>query len=203
MAELPEKRMNRIVAPPSLSFTGCLLAADPRWDDPLFKQSVCLVVHHGSQGAVGVMLNRTLPIDAQALLKQFGAKDGGVGQNASRPQLFLGGIQSGPVVAMHQRKDLAEYTSAEGVYFAAHVDTLKQLVRDSNTPCRIFIGQAVWAQGQLEQQFTQGCWLPLEVNSRVAFETPDRMWVAALRQAGNCLVQAMLGTGSPGNAELN
>ncbi len=98
--------------------------------------------------------------------------------------VILGGIQSGPVVAMHQRKDLAEYTSAEGVYFAAHVDTLKQLVRDSNTPCRIFIGQAVWAQGQLEQQFSQGCWLPLEVNSRVAFETPDRMWVAALRQAG-------------------
>lgn len=197
--------MNRIVTPPSLSFTGCLLAADPRWNDPLFKQSVCLVVHHGSEGAVGVMLNRTLPIDAQALLKQFGAKDGGVEQSSSqsRPQLFLGGTQAGPVVAMHQRKDLAEYTSAEGVYFAAHVDSLKQLVHDSNTLCRIFIGQAVWEQGLLEQQFSQGCWLPLEMNSRVAFETPDRMWVAALRQAGNCLVQAMLGTRSPENAELN
>lgn len=197
--------MNRIVIPSAFSFAGCLLAADPRWDDPLFKQSVCLVVHHGSGGAVGVMLNRTLPIDAQALLKQFGAKDGEAGMSSSqmRPQLFLGGTQSGPVVAMHQRKDLAEYTSADGVYFAAHVDALKQLVHDSNSPCRIFIGQAVWEQGLLEQQFAQGCWLPLEMNSRVAFETPDRMWVAALRQAGNCLVQAMLGTRSPGNAELN
>lgn len=76
---------------------------------------------------------------------------------------------------MHQRKDLAEYTSAEGVYFAAHVDALKQLVHDSNTPCRIFIGQAVWEQGLLEQQFSQGFWLPLEMNSRVALNSPSHV----------------------------
>lgn len=190
--------MNRIITPPSVNLAGCLLVASPRWDDPLFRRSVCLIVHHGDGGAIGVMLNRSLKTDVQSLIKQFGDSL----NTGLRHELFLGGLQSGPVVAMHQRKELAEYESAEGVYFAAQVDSLKQLVSD-NLPCRIYVGQAVWESGKLESQFAQGCWLPVPVNSRVVFEAAELMWLAAMREAGNRLVEGMVDGKAPSCVECN
>lgn len=190
--------MNRVVTLPGLNLSGCLLVATPRWEDPLFRKSVCLVVNHGSQGAVGVMLNRSLNADVKALIEQLG----GTVKPALAHELFLGGLQSGPVVAMHQQRELAEYVSAEGVYFAAQVDSLKRLVAESN-PCRIYVGQAVWEAGQLEAQFAQGCWLPVQINSRVAFEAADSMWFVALREAGNRFVEGMLNSQAPSCIEWN
>ncbi len=190
--------MNRIIVPPSVNLTGCLLVASPQWEDPMYRRSVCLVVQQGSSGAIGVMLNRSLRADVQGLLKHFGSP-----ANASlRHELFLGGLQSGPVVAMHQRKELAEFVSAEDVYFAANVEALKRLVADAS-PCRIYVGQAVWEPGQLEGQFAKGCWLPVQMNSRVAFEAAESMWYVALRQAGNRLIEGMLNSAGPISVEYN
>lgn len=191
--------MNRIVHKPQLNFSGCLLVAAPHWEDPLYRRSVCMVVHQDSRAAVGVMLNRTLAVEVQSLLQQFGA----TAESAKRAELFLGGLQSGPVVALHQRSDLAEFTPADGVYFAAQVDSLKRLVKDAQSNFRIYVGQVVWEKDLLNQQFENGCWLPMPVSSRVVFEAADTMWLAAMRQAGNRLVEAMLNCQSPSSIDLN
>jgi putative transcriptional regulator len=184
--------MNRIQTSenkPSFNLSGCLLAASPYWLDELFQQAVCLVIHHNSERAVGVLLNKTLKVDARQLWTQFGSNP----TAPSRAELCLGGPESGPIVAMHQRLDLAEFVPAEGVYFAAQVDSLKQLVADTDSDVKILVGQALWGRGQLDQQFAQGCWLPLKLNSKLAFEQSDLMWPAAIRQAGNRLIEAMVG----------
>ena len=46
------------------SLEGYLLVAAPNWNSELFRKSVCLVVHHSSEGAVGVFLNRSLNLDS-------------------------------------------------------------------------------------------------------------------------------------------
>lgn len=189
--------MNRIQIP-AVNLTGCMLVASPDWQDPLLGRSVCLVVHHQPDRAVGVLLNKTLSLDAKEILKQFGTSPDGL-----RAEMYLGGLQAGPVVAMHRRKELAEFTPAEGVYFAAQVDHLKQLVTDTSACCRIFVGQAVWDQDQLNQQFSRGCWLPLAVDSKIAFRAADEMWPAAMREVGNHLVECLVGSVAPSTLESN
>lgn len=189
--------MNRLDKPSPVNLTGCMLVAAPGWDDPVLRRSVCLVMHHGPDRSICVLLNRSIKADVQSLLQQFGSP------TSNRiPELFLGGHQSGPVVAMHQQSELAEFVSAEGVYFAAQVESLKKLV-SQDTPCRIYLGQEIWGAGQLDIQFEQGKWLPLQISPRVAFEAADAMWYVALREAGNKLVEGWLSTGSPNRLEDN
>ncbi len=180
---------NRLQFEPEQNFTGCLLIATPSWGDSEFQQTVCLIVHHSAKGAIGVILNRTLPFDAKLLWDFMGEKK----TKHVSGKVHLGGSQSGPVVAMHQREDLAEYTSGEGVYFAAQADYLKRLLADPKCQWKIFLGQATWTAGSLDKQFSEGKWLPIEVSSKIVFADFDRMWPMAIRQAGNRLMQSLTG----------
>lgn len=179
----------RLITTEEFDLTGTLLVASPGWVDSPFRRAVCLVVHHDQQGAVGVVLNRELPGDAAVFWENAGQKE--LLQLSGR--LYLGGPHSGPVVAVHQRKDLAEYVPGEEVYFAAQVQNLKALVGDPDCQWKIYLGQAAWGPGDLDQQLSEGRWLPLQVNSRIVFDDVDRMWPNALRQAGNRMVQSILG----------
>ena len=185
---------------PECNLSGCLLVASPNWADSRFNQTVCLLVHHSSQGAVGVILNRALPFDAKLLWKAIGEKD----VHAESEKLHLGGPNSGPVVAMHQREDLAEFVSGEGVYFAARADHLKSLIADGKRDWKIFVGQANWEAGSLDQQFANGCWLPIAVDRRIVFADVELVWPLAVRQAGNRLIQSLTGIKVvPPNPSLN
>jgi len=180
------------------SLAGCLLVASPSWEHADFQKAVCLVVHHSPQGAVGVILNRTLPFDDKLLWKVMGHKK----KQAQPGRLHLGGPNSGPVVAMHQREDLAEFVSGEGVYFAAQAHHLKSLIADTDRKWKIFVGQATWEAGSLEQQFSQGCWLPIEVSRQVVFADVDLVWPLAVRQVGNRMVQCLTGAIQPPSSPL-
>jgi putative transcriptional regulator len=169
--------------------TGALLVASPRWVDSPFEKSVCLMVHHGSDGAIGVVLNRELPGQTAVLWENAGEKE--LLQLSGR--LYLGGPHAGPVIAVHQRKDLAEYNPGHDVYFAAQAQNLKTLVSDPGCQWKIYVGQAAWGPGELDRQFSQGLWLPAEVNSRIVFDDGNCMWRNALRQIGNRLVESLAG----------
>jgi putative transcriptional regulator len=130
-----------------------------------------------------------MPTDTTVLWDAVGQKDFA----KLNGRLFFGGPNSGPIVAVHQREDLAEYNPGEGVYFAAQVQNIKSLVADHDRPWKIYVGQAAWGPGDLDQQFSEGNWLPLEVDRRIIFEHVDRMWPIAIRQAGNRMVQSMVG----------
>lgn len=190
----------RIFQSPKPNLVGCLLVASPSWGEQQFQQTVCLIVHHSAQGAVGVILNRSLPFDAQPLWKAIGYKK----EQSVSARLHLGGPNSGPVVAIHQRRDLAEFVSGEDVFFAAQAENLKSLVADSNGQWKIFVGQATWGANELDRQFAEGRWLPIEVNSRIVFADVDRVWPLAVRQAGNSLIQSLTGVSlSPEKSQYN
>ena len=42
-------------------FQGCILVASPAWQSEMYSRSVCLLVHHGKEGSVGIVLNRSFP----------------------------------------------------------------------------------------------------------------------------------------------
>ncbi len=174
---------NRWQSPPTCCLTGNLLVASPHWQHELFGQTVCLVVHHSPQGAIGVVLNRNSPIPASGLFEKLAGNK----HITVRPALNLGGPQSGPVVALHDRRELAEFTSAEGVYFAAQVQHLHQLVTSPSDDLRvkIIVGQADWGAGELDREFIEGKWLPLPVSPALVFADDTEMWSRAMRKVGD------------------
>lgn len=182
---------NRFELPVTFNLTGNLLVAAPHWQHEIFGRTVCLVVHHSSQGAIGVLLNRHLKLPTSELWEKLSGGNPVNFQSA----IHFGGPQAGPVVAVHNRQELAEFTSAEGVYFAAQIDNLQRLVASSkeNSQVKIFVGQADWGSGELDREFAEGKWLPLPVSSSLVFADDSEMWARALHGVGDLVVASMTG----------
>ena len=112
---------------------------------------------------------------------------------------------SGPVIALHNLPDLAEYTTVDGVYVAARLDNLQQLVQaQDEAEVRIIVGQATWKPGELDAELRDRKWLPIPASPQLVFSCEDEMWSRALREIGNHFVASISGaTGQPANILLN
>lgn len=184
------------------TFQGCILVASPSSSLAMYAHSVCLLVQHGSEGSVGVFLNRSLSDSPADLWKHL------VGENARgglQRTLHFGGPMSGPVIALHNLPELADYTPVDGVYVAAQLENLQRLVKaDADAQVRIIIGQAAWSPGELDAELREGKWLPMPISPQLVFSSEDEMWALAMRQIGNNFVAAITGaTGQPASILLN
>ncbi len=170
-------------------FEGCILVASPNQDNGLYTQAVCLLVHHSQQGSVGVFLNRSFSVQVPDIWRHLAGTD--VPDAARRP-IHFGGPVSGPVIALHNRKDLAEFATANGVYIAAQISHLQQLVQlVDESEVRFIVGQAAWQPGQLEEELKAGKWYPMPITPQLVFSSDDEMWGRAMREIGNRYVAAI------------
>ncbi|QDV27354.1 YqgE/AlgH family protein [Aureliella helgolandensis] len=192
---------NRLPQEIQYCLAGHLLVAAPAWEHPFYGRSVCLVVHHSPDQAVGIFLNRQLPVTADGLWKQL---SGGQAV-ATRPTLNFGGPHSGPIIALHDQIQLSEHACAEGVYCTAQLENLKTLVKTpSQMHFKLIVGQTEWGTGELDQQFAAGKWLPLPISPSLVFEEAEYLWHRALRTVGNSLVASMTGvSGLPSSVLAN
>lgn len=174
----------------NMQFKGCLLVASPSWKSDVHSHSVCLLVQHDTQGSLGIFLNRSLHDINPDLWKHL-AGDKPV-PKACR-SVHLGGPQAGPVIALHNREELAEYTTADGVYLAAQLDHLQQLVQADCNEVRIIVGQATWRPGELDLELQAGKWIPMAITPQLVFANDDEMWGRAMRHIGNQYVTAITG----------
>src|SRR4026207_1757255 len=70
---------------PSSVEKGVFLVASPSLNDPNFRQTVVLVLEHGPEGTLGVILNRTTDVLLSEVLPDVGALKG------TTHRLFAGG----------------------------------------------------------------------------------------------------------------
>jgi putative transcriptional regulator len=162
--------------------TGRLLVATPAIEEGVFRRSVVLVLHHGDDGAQGLVLNRPIEADIGAVLP-------GWEEHASRPATMF---QGGPVqldsalglVAVPG--DSPEPTGVRRLFGAValvDLDTPPPLVAPEVAALRIFAGYAGWSPGQLEDELDTGSWYVVDPESGDVFtDTPDGLWRRVLRR---------------------
>ncbi|MCY3007858.1 MAG: YqgE/AlgH family protein [Planctomycetota bacterium] len=178
--------------------TGSLMAASPWARDPNFRNSVCLIVEHGEQGAVGVVLNRPMELDPKPLLSfLFEGQEQELVDTAGIPMAHFnfGGPNNGPILAIHNESALAEGGNNHGVYLSAQLPTLRQLAQNSPEHLRWFIGHAVWTKSQLEQQIVDHHWLVVPAVPEIVFEKEETMWERAIEFYGDLVLSEFPGVG--------
>jgi putative transcriptional regulator len=161
------------------SLQGQFLIASPHLADTNFYKGVVLMIRHDDDGALGLILNRPTASTVADVWKMVGEED----VDCSQP-IFLGGPVNGPLVALHRLKSAAEAEVLPGIYFAAHKDKLKKLVRQTTKPYRFFTGYAGWSEGQLEEELTAGGWLTAKALKKLIFQNPDELWEQVTRTIG-------------------
>jgi putative transcriptional regulator len=170
------------------SLQGHLLIATPELAEP-FTRSVVLLVRHGEEGALGLILNRR----TSAWLKDAWAKLSEVPCRRDAP-LFLGGPCDGPLMALHSQEFLLETEILPGLYFCSGKDKLERLAsQDDESRVKFFAGYAGWSPGQLEHEIARGSWSVMPAKADHAFWHEDEIWTRASRFVADAAWRSALG----------
>jgi putative transcriptional regulator len=170
---------------PSPSTRGRLLVATPSLTDPNFARTVILVLEHGDDGALGVVLNR--PTDAEL----DRAVPGWSSVAAPPAVVYVGGpVAAGAAIALASGRG----TGPGGGFTALFggigtVDLGREEEREHVDRIRVFAGYAGWAPGQLEAEIGEGSWFVVAASPlEDAFcRAPEHLWSGVLRRQGGRL----------------
>lgn len=164
------------------ALAGRLLVAAPSLQDPNFSHAVVLVLDHGDEGALGVILNRPSEVAVTALLPEWAAR-------AVAPAVvFVGGpVQTDALIGLGRSTPV----DGGGRQVLPGLGPLDLASAPAEQPggvdrVRLFAGYAGWTAGQLEQEIAAGGWFVVEGAADDAFTgAPEDLWRAVLvRQGG-------------------
>ena len=161
-----------------------LLIASPQMKDPFFERSVVLLWHYDEEGAVGVVVNKTLD---HVLPDVVSVGDGVDLSHYEGNTVGWGGpveSTSGTVVARGMVHDHEGWPLDGGLAVTKSQDALVRLLEE-RADILLVLGYAGWGPGQLDQEISQGGWLATDIDPSLVFETPiDERWEAALGSLG-------------------
>jgi putative transcriptional regulator len=190
-------------SPPGGGFTGRLLVASTKLGDPNFERAVVLVLDHGDDGALGVVLNRPTHVPVAEILEPWSDQ----AEMVPPAVVFRGGPVSPDAVIGLARTASAEAASAAGWrMLVPPVGTVDLSVPPEHQPvaldgARLFWGYSGWAPDQLEAELAEGAWFVLDaVPGDVFGADVDRLWHDVMRRQGGEL--SLLAT-YPSHPSLN
>ena len=169
------------------SLTNHLLIAMPSLTDPNFSQTVALICEHTDKGALGIVLNKPLPMRLSDVLSQMKLEPSSE-QIAAQPVLRGGPVHTDRGFVLHRPGGSWDSTHkvSEMIQVTTSRDVLAAMARGEG-PSNAFIalGYAGWEAGQLEREIRENAWLSLPADERVVFELPfaDR-WEASWQLLG-------------------
>ena len=161
---------------PSSVAKGVLLVASPKLTDPNFHQTVVLVVEHGLEGTLGLILNRSTNILLSEALPQLTVLKG------SNHRLVVGGpVEPSRLLLLFRLKEPPADAREvfDGVYVGGTPAVLERLMTQANPTdtFRAFAGSAGWAPGQLTFEMRQGAWAIMPPESFDIFDKdPATLW---------------------------
>lgn len=173
---------------------GRLLVATPTLYDPNFFRTVVLVLEHGDEGAIGVVLNRPSETAVGESLPDWNplASDPGV--------VFVGGPVSPDAAIGLARAGSVDH--ADGwAPLLGHLGTVDLARAPLDLPIdvqnlRVFAGYAGWSAGQLDGEVDSAGWFVLDAAPDDVFTSePVGLWASVLRRQGGRL--AMYATAPP------
>jgi putative transcriptional regulator len=155
---------------------GVFLVAKPNIDGGPFRQSVVLLLDHGSQGTLGVIVNRATEIPLSTVLDDLDADETG------DPALNFGGpvALDGLLFLFQSEAPPDDGTSVMGdVYFSGERKVLEKLLKrkEDRDRLKLYLGHAGWAPGQLQGEIARGSWTLVPADAFTVFQkSPEAIW---------------------------
>lgn len=164
---------------------GALLIANPELPDPNFDQTVVLILAHGDDGSLGLVLNRPGPLSAAERVAAWDPALVGDGV------IFDGGpVNPDVVIGLAVRAPGVTGPLPDGVMTEVFGDVG---IVDLDNPhgdawrllgaLRVFAGYAGWSGGQLLAEVAAGGWWVVGAQPRdVSTDRPLSLWRDVLRR---------------------
>lgn len=177
------------------SLKGQFLVAMPEMGDESFRESVVYLVGHGDEGAMGLVVNRSLEdmrfADILEELK-LGEKDDLIRlpEHVRNRRVLRGGpVQKSRGFVLHSSdyfKAGNSYAVNDDICLTATLDVLKAIAFQETPVEALFaLGYCGWSPGQLEQEIQRNGWLTVPFSRELLFGLPiETRYDAALARLG-------------------
>jgi putative transcriptional regulator len=169
------------------SLTNHLLIAMPSLSDPNFSQTVALICEHTDKGALGIVLNKPLPMKLSDVLSQMKLEPT-TEIIAAQPVLRGGPVHTDRGFVLHRPGGKWDHTHkvSDTIQVTTSRDVLAAMARgEGPSDAFIALGYANWDSGQLEREMRENAWLTVPVDAKVVFDLPfEDRWAGAWRLLG-------------------
>jgi putative transcriptional regulator len=171
------------------SLKGHLLIASPQLDVPIFSCSVILMLDHGEEGAMGVIINH--PIDSP--LTSLSGKIFDDDFEWDKP-IHLGGPVAGPLLVLHTVAEMADQEVLPGLYCTLEATKVQEIISRKAEPSLVVANYSGWGPGQLESEFGWDSWLTLPAQiDHVFWKDPRDLWKVVVNEINARKLSEFLG----------
>lgn len=168
-------------------FAGKLLIATPELDGTFFNRSVIYICAHNESGAMGLVINQTIPSIATNDILQQLQLDSTISLH-DFPVHLGGPVDANKGFILHSN----DYTRNETVKInqelslTSDIEVLRDIAKGSGPEHSLFtLGYAGWGEGQLEEEIKHNAWFPVNADDDIMFSTPDNAkWDKAAQLLG-------------------
>ena len=176
---------------------GQILIAMPDMQDPRFAKSIVYLCAHSEDGAMGLIVNKTIDdLNWKDLFNKIEIPIGSV--NAPRPICFGGPVDMERGFLLHSSDYFSEGATLkvdETTSMTATLDILQDIAMGRGPDqVMLALGYAGWAAGQLEAELQMNGWLLCQADQTLLFDDDHAAkWDRALAKLG--INPAMLSSG--------
>ncbi|MCB1455018.1 MAG: YqgE/AlgH family protein [Nitratireductor sp.] len=173
---------------------GQFLIAMPNMGDQRFERTVVYICSHSHEGAMGLVVNRSL--EKPGIVEFFeqlnivtGDETLALPAEIRATQLGVGGpVEPGRGFVLHSPDFQSENTMLidADVCLTATLEILRAIARGTGPQkAMIALGYAGWGSGQLEEEISSNGWLTSQADSSIIFDPyNDTKYERALRNMG-------------------
>ncbi|MDO6462249.1 YqgE/AlgH family protein [Granulosicoccaceae sp. 1_MG-2023] len=157
-----------------MNLTHHFLISMPQMQDPSFEYTLTYICDHDEQGALGLVINRPLPVSFQEVIEQTGLDSHG---GLTGIPVFEGGpVDPGHGLVLHTdsgRDWSATHHFTPPVCISSSRDVLADIAAGHGPDAYLIaLGHAGWAPGQLEDEVAANAWLTCPADLTILFATP-------------------------------
>jgi putative transcriptional regulator len=171
--------------------TPTFLVSTPNMGDPLFEQSVIMMLPVTEPPlVVGYIINKPTAVPVHQLFP-----DAPTPGDSAKTAFFGGPVEPGvPSLVMRTSDAPAKAIHAfDGIYLSTSPDAIGAILKDSHRPkdLRVILGRAQWSEDQLHREIMEGSWYMVPAKAEVVFSSdPDHVWKTLVQHAQMIEVEA-------------
>ena len=133
-----------------------------------FYNGLVYIFEHNKNGALGVVMNKIIPISEEKIFKSLDIKT-----PKDQKHILNGGpVDINKLFVIHNQADEKESLCVEkGLNLTSSIDVLKSIGQGKfNDQYRLALGYCGWDAGQLDYEVSKNSWLILDIDPLVVFK---------------------------------
>ncbi len=162
---------------------GKFLVASRQLRDPMFSETIILLINYNWHGATGLVINKPTKVNLSAVFPEID------GLQQRTDTVYMGGPLSISQMLLLVRSGNQPEGSNHvfgDIYVSSSQTLLQKMIDDTDKGdrFRIYAGYSGWVPGQLEREVSRGDWHVLQADAETIFDkAPSKIWPELIRRS--------------------